>query len=206
MMKVVICTRLAQFMITIRLRQNGCISNCRAEQCRVLNGSVSAVRCFRKDILSVPMRPVFQVVHCSFNFQTVARRLKRSWERENASFYSSFQLFNLGHQKNAMSLFLLPRKEELPARRSGSPLHRAGRHTVPGPTRAFVRTVHNHAKSLRANVHDGPGVQFHDGGRRKRLKALRRGATHRCMQQACTSYLGLRMLGLGHTHQCQADT
>ena len=28
--------------------------------------------------------------------------------------------------------------------RSGSPLHRAGRHTVPGPTRAFVRTAHNH--------------------------------------------------------------
>ena len=52
--------------------------------------------------------------------------------------------------------------------------YRAGRHTVPGPTRAFVRTAHNHTESLRANVHNGPGVQFHNGGsRRERLKALR---------------------------------
>eukprot|EP00277_Geminigera_cryophila_P015150 CAMPEP_0179447896 /NCGR_PEP_ID=MMETSP0799-20121207/31665_1 /TAXON_ID=46947 /ORGANISM="Geminigera cryophila, Strain CCMP2564" /LENGTH=47 /DNA_ID= /DNA_START= /DNA_END= /DNA_ORIENTATION= len=28
---------------------------------------------------------------------------------------------------------------------------------------------------------------------RERLKALRRGATYHCMQQACTPYLGLRV-------------
>jgi len=41
-----------------------------------------------------------------------------------------------------------------------------------------------------------------DADRRERLKALRRGATHRCMQQTCTPYLGLRVLGRGHAHQC----
>ena len=51
-----------------------------------------------------------------------------------------------------------------PARPSGLPLHKAGRHTVPGPTRAFVRTAHNHAKSLRADVQNGPGVQLRRWG------------------------------------------
>jgi len=43
---------------------------------------------------------------------------------------------------------------------------------------------------------------------RERLKALRCGATHRCMQQTCTPYrdLGLRVLGRGHAHQCHAAT
>jgi len=48
------------------------------------------------------------------------------------------------------------------------------------------------------------GCNSDDGGRRERLKALRRGATHRCMQQACTPYLGLRVLGRGHAHRCHA--
>jgi len=45
-----------------------------------------------------------------------------------------------------------------------------------------------------------------NGGRRKRLKAVRCGAIHRCMQQACTPYLGLRVLGRGHAHRCHAAT
>jgi len=39
---------------------------------------------------------------------------------------------------------------------------------------------------------------------RERLKAPRRGATRHCMQQACTPYLGLRVLGRGHAHRCHA--
>jgi len=50
------------------------------------------------------------------------------------------------------------------------------------------------------------GCNSDDEGRRKRLKALQRGATHRCMQQACTPYLGLRVLGRGHAHRCHAAT
>ena len=61
-------------------------------------------------------------------------------------------------------------KEELPARWSGSPLHRAGRHTIPGQTRAFVQTAHNHAESLWENVHDGPGVQFGRWGQEEKAQ------------------------------------
>jgi len=46
------------------------------------------------------------------------------------------------------------------------------------------------------------GCNSDDGGRRQQLKALRHGATHRCMQQACTPYLDLRVLGQGHENRC----
>ena len=46
------------------------------------------------------------------------------------------------------------------------------------------------------------GCKLDNGGRRQRLKALRRRATHRCMQQACTPYLGLRVIGRAHENQC----
>ena len=64
------------------------------------------------------------------------------------------------------------------------------------PTTMPSRCEHMYAMVL--------GCNLDNGGRRKRLKALRRGATHRCMQQACTPYLGLRVLGRGHAHQCHA--
>jgi len=48
------------------------------------------------------------------------------------------------------------------------------------------------------------GCNSDDAGRRERLKALRRGATHRCMQRACTPYLGLRVLGRGLANRCHA--
>jgi len=48
------------------------------------------------------------------------------------------------------------------------------------------------------------GCNSDDVGRRERLKALRRGATHSCMQRACTPYLRLRVLGRDHANQCHA--
>jgi len=53
-----------------------------------------------------------------------------------------------------------------PARPSGLPLHRADRHTIPGLTRAFVRTAHNHAQvtASRCTGWSGGATQTMGGG------------------------------------------